>query len=556
MQWNGILCISTKQNLSRPFPEEIEFGDNPSKNESLNMKLRETLATQRPDIDFQCIPMEQALQIIGDMFGVLIWIDWGELRSTGDTVTGPVTMRIDNKPMSVAIRLALKALAGSNTEVAYCLDGGKFMDDHSAIWVSTPTLLRAAQNPDEFLQGVLHRELRVSDQPGQERPQVFADSGRVFAEQLFFLKERLQESVLIDSQNTMGRTELHVASEAGHFLAVRYLLLKDAKANIGDFQGVTPAHLASAHGKSRILRALLRNGASITATDRNGRTLLHYAARNGQIETASVLLTEWQLINNIGQPLLIKADVNRPDKNGQTPLFLAALNGKVEMVQYLLAQGADLDTKDRDGKAIWQLVQHKIAMGRRSQRTAVPLDKVRSLLADLFAQRGLDRADKNQYERAITDISVAISLGLRETRLYMARAIAFSQTGDSNKAISDFETAISHDPSILLHEDDRHKALRAYPEFVTAAKRQQALINWPLRYSSHPAKAVYDRIYFNANPLDQAVADRIIAAAKQGASPAEMLANPYTKDAVNQSVLLQAAISYARVIHDTRPKQR
>ena len=66
-------------------------------------------------------------------------------------------------------------------------------------------------------------------------------------------------------------------------------------------------------------------------------TPLLYAAGEGHKEIAEHLIAEG-------------ADVNAKDKKGRTPLHQAALSGRKEVAVLLIAKGADLNTKDEFGK--------------------------------------------------------------------------------------------------------------------------------------------------------------------------------------------------------------
>ena len=49
------------------------------------------------------------------------------------------------------------------------------------------------------------------------------------------------------------------------------------------------------------------------------------------------------------------ADINAKDKNGKTALMLAARDERTRIVKALLAKGADVNVKDKDGKTVWKL---------------------------------------------------------------------------------------------------------------------------------------------------------------------------------------------------------
>src|SRR5450759_2802484 len=64
---------------------------------------------------------------------------------------------------------------------------------------------------------------------------------------------------------------------------------------------------------------------------------IHKAAENGDLAKA-----ERYLQNG--------ADVNTKDKDGRTPLMVAADNGHLEIVNFLISKDADVGAKSKDGK--------------------------------------------------------------------------------------------------------------------------------------------------------------------------------------------------------------
>ena len=64
---------------------------------------------------------------------------------------------------------------------------------------------------------------------------------------------------------------------------------------------------------------------------------MDYAANIGDKEITEILIAEG-------------ADVNAKDKNGLTPLHEAAVNGHKEVAEILIANGADVNAKDAEGK--------------------------------------------------------------------------------------------------------------------------------------------------------------------------------------------------------------
>ena len=118
---------------------------------------------------------------------------------------------------------------------------------------------------------------------------------------------------------------------------------------------------AAETGNIEAVKQHLANGADVNATDRNGETPLYLAKG----ETADLLrkhggktgvelsihkAAEAGNIEAVKQHLADGADVNVKDKVGGTPLHHAAFNGHKEIVELLIANGADVNAKNNGGK--------------------------------------------------------------------------------------------------------------------------------------------------------------------------------------------------------------
>ncbi|KAJ5129019.1 hypothetical protein N7526_007185 [Penicillium atrosanguineum] len=120
-------------------------------------------------------------------------------------------------------------------------------------------------------------------------------------------------------------------------------LLLDAGFNVAlntpDNQGIRPIHLAATTSDKLVSKLIVR-GADTTATTKDRRNLLHIASTARQSNVVGLLLDHYTSINMLSL-------VNTQSEDGRTPLHVACRSGRVETVNLLLAQGADVQLRDK-----------------------------------------------------------------------------------------------------------------------------------------------------------------------------------------------------------------
>jgi serine/threonine-protein phosphatase 6 regulatory ankyrin repeat subunit A/serine/threonine-protein phosphatase 6 regulatory ankyrin repeat subunit B len=122
-----------------------------------------------------------------------------------------------------------------------------------------------------------------------------------------------------------GDTALHLAAWEGQEQAAAFLLGQGAQSTHRGKDGATPLILACDKGHLGVLRMLVHHlgKQELEATDKEGLTALHYAALCGNEECVSFLL---------GQG----AQANSKSKNGTTPFMMACDNGQIAVMKVLL----------------------------------------------------------------------------------------------------------------------------------------------------------------------------------------------------------------------------
>ena len=140
-----------------------------------------------------------------------------------------------------------------------------------------------------------------------------------------------------DTRSKDGFTPLLAATHEGH-PEVCELLLKSGKVDINEVtaNGSTAMRMAAFNGQIDTLQMLLLKGAKADIGDNNGITPLLAAAHQGHAEACELLLEKGQV------------NIEEMGSSGSTALKLAALNGHVNTVSLLLSRGAMVDTKGGD----------------------------------------------------------------------------------------------------------------------------------------------------------------------------------------------------------------
>jgi ankyrin repeat protein len=139
-------------------------------------------------------------------------------------------------------------------------------------------------------------------------------------------------------EGTGGQTALMISAYAGQLeVAKRLVEVADINVDVTDNKGATALMLAAQNGHPEIVRYLLGRNASANIKDTNGATPLLLVAQVGHAKVAQILVTHG------------RADVNQQDRRGQTPLLIAAIKNKVATVKVLLLLGATVDTASDRG---------------------------------------------------------------------------------------------------------------------------------------------------------------------------------------------------------------
>ncbi len=248
---------------------------------------------------------------------------------------------------------------------------------------------------------------------------------------------------LIDGQDPLGQTALHLAITRGHLESTGDLLAAEASPSLPDDSGNTPLHAAALQGHAEIARLLLDHHAVVDATNQNRETPLHLAIHKNALPIVRLLLDRQAKVDardtegatplylaldlrrtEIARLLVARgADVRLENHKKIKPLNVAAMRGDLEMVKLLLAEGADIEGKDQWGNTplgqavYWgtsDVVEHLLEQGANLTdrdmirgeshlHTAVRLGKLEtaaSLIRHGIALQAKDRENRTALEVA------------------------------------------------------------------------------------------------------------------------------------------------------------
>ena len=140
----------------------------------------------------------------------------------------------------------------------------------------------------------------------------------------------------------------------------KLLLANGANIEAINNQQQTPLLAAAFHGNTNMARVLVEKGANVEAVDRNNRTALLLAARN--LDLVSLLIAHG-------------ADVGKAEIGGAVPLHWATYYGAMAPMEALLAQGADIEHRDVDGKTALNFLMHPLATAMKIPSALLLLEK-------------------------------------------------------------------------------------------------------------------------------------------------------------------------------------
>lgn len=91
----------------------------------------------------------------------------------------------------------------------------------------------------------------------------------------------LAQGTSVSSQDTQGRTALHMSSANGHLDVVKHLIEHGANVNMCNMEQNTPLHYAVLNAHKTVVEYLIFAGANVSAVNRYDRTPVDEAVSKG-----------------------------------------------------------------------------------------------------------------------------------------------------------------------------------------------------------------------------------------------------------------------------------
>ncbi|WP_341811169.1 ankyrin repeat domain-containing protein [Wolbachia endosymbiont (group A) of Oxytorus armatus] len=240
------------------------------------------------------------------------------------------------------------------------------------------------------------------------------------------VKDLVSRGASLDAKDKEGKIPLHFAAQEGNLDMVQFFLNRGANTKAEDMYGWTPLHFASAYGKFDVVKFFLDSNINIRAKDRYGDTPLHLAAQNNDKSEIVESFLDSDANN-----------INDRTNNGWTPLHVALQGNKPSTVKLLLGVGADIEVQDIFGETplviatragytdiVKILEQEQLGKELFTAVREYDFSRVEKLIS-----RGANIDTKNKNGKTPLDIAINTKNALEENQGSLNNALSLGQQG-------------------------------------------------------------------------------------------------------------------------------
>ncbi|TSK58190.1 Adenosine 3'-phospho 5'-phosphosulfate transporter 1 [Bagarius yarrelli] len=171
----------------------------------------------------------------------------------------------------------------------------------------------------------------------------------VYLNQVAVVKALVARSVFIELQDQDGNTPLHVACEHGRFDCANEMIRQVSSSKLiqvfemQNWRGLTCLHVATLHKHHRIMKLLMKKGVDLNIQEgTSGKTALHMAVELHDVDAVTLLLKRG-------------ANVDAAMLNGCTALHLAVGRQDAAITSHLCQAGADKMIRNMDDETALDL---------------------------------------------------------------------------------------------------------------------------------------------------------------------------------------------------------
>lgn len=238
------------------------------------------------------------------------------------------------------------------------------------------------------------------------------------------VQEQTQSCELSEQENLLrtiteeGDTILHLAiiHEETSFAQDLIQLFPKEVLDIQNNLYQTPLHLATYLNLTDVVRGLVEKGVSLELQDQDGNTALHVACQHGQTDCAAELTRDVS-------PSELEPVLKTQNWRGLACLHLAALNRQHQIMKLLMKKEADLNIQEgTSGKTalhfaaeLHDITSVKLLLGRGADVDAAMFNGCTPLhlavarqdapIANLLCQSGADRMLRNMEDETALDLA-------------------------------------------------------------------------------------------------------------------------------------------------------